>query len=469
MASYLFITYGEPGWRGVQMRAVRIAAYLPKEQVLFWELYDTSFITDQGYAVEQKSSGMVSPDNIVFPKGCDTIVFADLPTNELFQYSVYSAARTQGKKVVVCDQLYRSGQLTETVYRRVAEQSDLLLLNALSYLNGEGNDYVRILPPQVEVVVSPTVRADVRSALSIPEDAVLVFASGYNAETYHKVVESAKKYTQVRFLVSGAPEGSEQPPGNMTVVPFDAVKYYDYIAASDVVFLKFGFLQILEAVAFHKPTVVMGEAGYLLQNTLVVDKPLRDVLRLTETGESDPTHVERLLTDPTYRMAVAQEASKLHDGSTHGAQKAAELITGCAKRTIASLPKKLVIVVNDEVSKHQAWIEAQENCYPVVLIASVGTESNIIKRVPNEVVDMPVRSLQATKTNEVLPHSFREVFVLSSRKYDGVTDIDVWYEAWVNHLTTLMGEADEVHVTTAARTLLEPLLLKLAKEKIHSL
>ena len=131
MAKYLFITYGEPGWRGVQIRALRMAKYLLKHEVLFWNSDDSQIIKDWSFAVETIESGLINPKSIKFPEGVEVIIFSDLPSNKLYNYSIYMAALKQNLKIVICEQLYRRGQMDEVVYRKFADNCDLFLLNSL--------------------------------------------------------------------------------------------------------------------------------------------------------------------------------------------------------------------------------------------------------------------------------------------------------------------------------------------------
>ena len=39
---YIFVTYGVRGWRGVQERGIEIAKNFRKNEVLFWNGYDSN-------------------------------------------------------------------------------------------------------------------------------------------------------------------------------------------------------------------------------------------------------------------------------------------------------------------------------------------------------------------------------------------------------------------------------------------
>src|SRR3990167_972718 len=132
MAKYLFITYGETGWRGVQIRALRIARYLPKNDVLFWNGYDSTIFEKENFQVETKEMGITHSSSITFPEDTEMVIFSDLPTNEFFNYAVFDKALKDNLKIVINEQIYRKGQLQETVYKRFVNFSDLFLVNALS-------------------------------------------------------------------------------------------------------------------------------------------------------------------------------------------------------------------------------------------------------------------------------------------------------------------------------------------------
>ena len=286
MHKYLFITYGESGWRGVQVRALRMASYLPKNEVLFWNLYDSSFIRDHGFKVETQDSSLVDPNWIVFPKGIEVIIFSDLPSNEFFNFSVFVAAKKYNLKIVICEQIYRKGQTNETVYKRFITDSDLFLMNGLSYFESEeSTNKVKIVPPQIEMNMRPEMRDEMRNKYKIPKNALVLLGVGYHQNITDKIInithEIACEQNNFVTVITGVPQVSNiKREKNLILLPYDiGDDYFKLLYTADLVMTKFGFLQILEALALKKPVLVLGEGGWILRTPDKVDPILQSTLR----------------------------------------------------------------------------------------------------------------------------------------------------------------------------------------------
>ncbi len=462
MPKYLFITYGEAGWRGVQMRAVRIAQYLPKEEVLFWNMYDDSIIREWGYKVQKCDASLVHPAGVRLPPSVHVVIFADLPTNELLQYSVLKASQQQDVKIVVCDQLYRRGQTHEHYFQIISQQVDLVLLNSLSFLKTEETEKIKIFPPQIEKKFTKKTAEEVRKKYRIPPDYLILFGSGY----HDKVRESITFFTQgltkhykkfCTLLSDPTVDHIIHTNDNVILTPFttgDA--YFDLLHASDITLVKFGFLQILESLALHKPTVVMGEPGQLLQDSHALDPLLRNALRL----ENDPfDYLHQLVTDPGVRQKVVAQIQKLHDGDLFGGKKAAEAILGLSHtkpKTKYVHPKRLAVLINEEILEYRDWIQ-KENVYPLGIIWSMPKEKEVIKRIPTRLLDKTIKDFQQ-KSGDLLPISFHHLFIFSPRKYDGIMAIDDWYETWIEQIESLMQQATVIYISSQGKKVMSTLL-----------
>ena len=102
---YIFITYGVPGWRGVQERGIALAKNFKKNEVLFWNGYDSNFIKKFGFACKTFNPSLIDPRKIKFPPKTKAVVFADLPSNELFIFSVFCAANQRNIPIIIFDQI----------------------------------------------------------------------------------------------------------------------------------------------------------------------------------------------------------------------------------------------------------------------------------------------------------------------------------------------------------------------------
>lgn len=473
MKKYLFFTYGEPGWRGVQIRALRIAGYLKKDEVVFWNLYDSSIIKDAGFDVETKQPGFDDPRAIPFPDGVQTVVFSDIPSNEPFEFSVFAAARLQHKKIVICEQLYKRGQTREDVFREFISAADLFLLNSLSSFHTEETDTVRIVPPQIEFSPSPRIAEEVRAQYGIPEGARILFGAGYNADVLEKIRALHRRLSDgndIYTIVSAEVEAPEHQ-GNFIMIPFaTGNEYYRLLCACDVALVKFGFLQILEAMALYKPTIVLGEAGAVLSRPDVLDQSIRDALWFTDAiDDLTVEYVGSLLADREVYEKTCMTLRELHNGELHGAREAARLIERLHTVEKRQKPMRLAILINEEAMEKDRLLVHLDSVYPLCIIAAVPAGKSVIKRLPRTVTENPLSSLQTVQPGQILPHSFRDVTVLSPRKYDGLMDILSWFPAWIDHILSLAEQADEIYLTPRARELFLPLLRQEYGHKLRTL
>ena len=351
------------------MRALRIAKYFPKAEVLFWECDDPEFIQEYGYHVQKTNSYLVDPADIHFPEGVETIIFADLPSNVLYNYAVYVAALKQKKKIVICEQIYRRGQMDEGVFKEFATRADLFLVNSLSFFKTEESRMVKLLPPQIELEVSEDVKEQVKKNLGIRDDAFVIFGAGYHEGVLKKIEKLTEKLNKKKLpfvaVISGGKEQKEaHKKGNILYLPFQSgEEYFKLLYTADLVLVKFGFLQILEALAFHKPTIVLGEGGYVLRTPEVLDEALQEVLVFDdEISKSTLSYIEKLITDKEFYDTTIHSLRELHDGEAFGAQKAANAIQKLHRRTVSQRmgKRKIVLLINDEIIEKKEWLKREK-------------------------------------------------------------------------------------------------------------
>lgn len=468
--AYLFFTYGSPGWRGVQVRGLRVTKHFLRDEVLFWNGGDSQFIEQAGFAVETVDLSLIAPAQIKIPPSVHTVVFTDLPTNELFQFSLFVAARQQGKKIVVIDQAYRRGQAQEFVYRQIAQHCDLLLLNSLSFLQTEEFANVKVIQPLIEFEPETEEKRRLGQRWELPIDRPWLFGIGYHAKVKQKLERVAKslydKGIVFQLILTGSSSERQDKKENfLTSLPYQiGDDFFRFIKAADIALIKFGFLQLIEVLALRVHPVVLGEAGYVLQKKSVIDKRIQEAIYLTQDiDEQLLKHLERFLTEPRYRNGFVSKVERLHDGSLQGGQQAATFIKelNADKKEYGKRveqEKKLAILVNDELRQYKRFIGQCEGVYVVGLIASVPVGTYIIKRPDESLLAAPVDELIITQPDEILPHSFKETYIFSRRKYDGLTEIVLWYDLWIKRLEELLVAADKIYLTKLGRLLLKNML-----------
>lgn len=474
---YLFATYGESGWRGVQLRALRIASYLPRNEVIFWNSYDSEIIKEWGFSVETKMSGLLSPDQIVFPDGVETVVFSDIPSNELFEYCIFRAAQKQNKKIVICEQLYRRNQLKEFVFKSYVDQCDLMLLNTLSSLESKQNDHISFVPPQIETNLDKNIREKIINKYRLTPNSPLIFGAGYNQEVLQKIKTIAARFYEdgvnATIVVSGPSSlKSTIKQQNLWMLPYvSGDEYFQLLASCDIALVKFGYLQILESLALTKPTIVLGGAGALLQNKDALDPTLKKNLDfIDEVDENAIATIKKLLTNADYRTEKIHSLKKLHDGSVFGAKIAAEKISSLKPRTKEKPVKKLAILVNEEITTYKLWLKRNPDVFPLCFVATMPTEFESVKRFPDGFLTTPIENFQTDETDDLLPHSFKNIFLFSKRKFHGFTDISGWFDTWLIQVTDMMKQADRIFLTQQGKKILDNTIAHyLLEEKIKYL
>lgn len=461
---YLFITYGVEGWRGVQQRGLEIARNFDKKDVLFWNGYDSDFIAREGFKCQTVDLSLIDPKKIKFPTNTKAAIFADLPTNELFNFSLFLAAKEQKIPVVVFDQIYRKGQLEEGVYKTMAEQADLLVLNGLNFLKEKETKKIKFIPPLASYASKKNIKGIVARKYGLDPGKIWIFVSGYYKSTWEmvkKAYPAFSKKNNFNLIISGLDVKRPKKDKEKLLLPFlQGSEYFDFLDAAEILVSKFGYLQILEALALGTIPVVAGEAGYVLQME-ILDKELQETIGYANDHKDLAKILSGLLSGAKQRNRLSNKIALLHDGSFYGSKMAAGYIRNiksAEKKKKAT--KKVLLVVNDEIGKAEEFIKNENNLYTVKFIASVsnpGPALYPVKRPDETLLGAPVKEL-IVKQQEILPHSFAEIYLLSPRKYDGLIDIIPWYNTWIDNLVSLLEESDRIFVGPRAKYLLANLL-----------
>jgi len=469
---YIFVTYGTKGWRGVQERGLAIADYFKKNEVLFLNGYDSEFIKKRGFKCKTIDLSLEDPRRIKFPKNTKAIVFADLPTNELFNLSLFFAAKKKKVPVVICDQIYRRGQTKEGVYRNLIEFSELFLLNGLSFFKNEETRKIKIVPPLPEYSPSLNIKADLARKYNLDSKKIWIFVSGY-FEPVYKMTKKIyplllKKKLNFYFIICGLSIKKPQKRKNQLLLPYlPQNEFLQFLDAADLFISKFGYLQILEALALKTPLIVAGKAGFVLKME-ILDKKLRKVIKYVQNEKELLSEILSIIDSPSKRKKLLKEISKLHNGEMNGARVAAEYIKKVSLSTLPSFKRKIFILTNKEFKQAENLILNEKYLYPLVLILPVskpGPKLHPVKRPDEDCLSLQLQEF-FFQQNEILPHHFWHIFLFSRRKYDGFVNIFPWYQAWINQLTFLLRESDEIWVTPKAKYLIAN-LLKPFKKKVR--
>ena len=193
----------------------------------------------------------------------------------------------------------------------------------------------------------------------------------------------------------------------------------------------------------------------------ILDKKLQEVIKYAKNEKELSSYIFNFLRNEKERRVILNKISKLHNGKMNGAKIAADYIKKLKKaKTKKIFKKKILVLVNNEIKKAEKLIKNQDYLYVLGIIASVskpGPKLYPVKR-PNEtLLDSKIKGL-ILKQPEILSHTFKEIYLLSPRKYDGLINILPWYNAWIGNLTSLFKFADKILISPQAKYLLANLL-----------
>ncbi len=471
---YIFVTYGTAGWRGVQERGLAIARQFKKSEVIFWNLYDSSFIKKVGFRCKTFNPGLINASLIKFPPRTKAVIFADLPSNELFIFSVFVAALKKNINIIICDQIYRRGQTKEGVYKNFAAYANLLLLNGLECFKNEEVKNIKIIPPLAPYKIQGKKGVIPKKIISkkygLNPNATWILAAAY----FKPVLEMTKqallimknKNLNTEIILVGADVKKPEKQKNLLLLPYlSQADYLKLLEASDFFVGKFGYLQILEALALKKPVIVAGEGGYVLKKN-ILDKKLKEVIKYAGNPVVLAKTLNSLIKNKKEKDFLKKKISKLHNGKFGGAVLAANYIKKISKRkkNIFNEKKNLLIVVNHEIKKIKNLLRKQSSIYTIGIIAPVSPYGfNPVKRPDLKFLNEKIEIFDIPR-KEILPHAFKEIYFLSKRKYDGLVDIIPWYNIWIERLTDLLQHAETIFITPLAEQLFFNLLQPFSKK-----
>lgn len=385
--TYVFVTYSFEGMRGVQVRGIRIAENLPKNEVVFFNSGDDRWLRQGGYQVRQVSFDKITRiDEIQFPEETRAVIFCDMPTNRPYQTLLFLAAKKQGIPVVVIENLYHSSQGQQPVYKAIINNTDLWLWNGISSLWDKTEHLVNTqwIPPLMKAPHSSfqEARQAVMTKYNIPAGHKIILASGYQ-EDVRSIIDQLcatilSGNTKVHFIIIAAAEEYRQD-GNVIYTPVLQEKdIRPLLMGSDLLICKKGFLQILEAFSFGVPVVCMGKYEGFYDSWL--DPEIRNVLPYHPYySDKLVTDITRLVIDGPDRDLWLRQVRALHNGLFDGGEKAARMLQQKILLRKEYSKAKLLISLNisSEIKVAQEVIRRQEDLLPVIISVPYLTLKNL--------------------------------------------------------------------------------------------
>jgi len=472
---YIFVTYGIPGWRGVQERGLSIAQEFPKNKVLFWNGYDSEFIKKRGFRVKTINTSLTDPAKIKFPKKTKALIFADLPTNELFNFSLFWTAKQKRIPVVVIDQIYRRGQTKEGVYNFFSKIADLMLLNGLTLFKKEESENIKIIPPLANYqkkISRDKIRKKLAKEYQLNYEKPWIFVAGY----YPPLIEITQKaltkniLNNSQFIITKNNLKKYHKKNGILFIPYLPNKQYlRWIEAADLLISKLGYLQITEAIALRTPTILTGEGGLVLKIG-ILDQKLRKNLIYAENWQKLREKLQFFILKNREQLKIWRKKLKnLHDGKLGGAKIAANYIKNIRVCQKIKEEKTLLIASGHDLKMIKKIKPNRFGLYPLFLITPFsvpGPDLSPIKRLPPEITDLALKNFYWIDNREILPYDFKEILLFSPRKYDGLLNILPWYSVWLKNLLNLLKSADRILLTPYSQKILANIIKPFSKKII---
>lgn len=449
---YLFVTFGEPGMKGVQIRGARVADALRDqgETVEFLNDGEESWLVDQGYTVHRINIHQFSmPDHLgktifdtLHPQA---IIFAELPTGWPYPTAVLFEANRRRVPVIVFDNLYSGEQLHDRPFHSTIQTADLVVFNSLASVTKPSLPHVRVIPPLIHKP-TPEKIAFWHKQLKLAPDQTLITMVGYHnqaREIAQTIYDTLPAENQPLFiLITGETTGKlRHPEQNLIISPFlapeDLIPLY---SLSEVIIGKHGYMQFLEAIALGKIFISLGTThGY---KTEWLEPPLQAVDLHFDEPQPAAHFLCSLLQDAKKINQLKATIKKLHDGRFYNPTEIATWISETVYRPKTYVTKVFLCYgeknIQKELARKVTELTQHDMSYIYPLV--------IYKNQEDDTIAAPAVSDYIAPQKYMLNASFAELFTLSSHSFHSLAQIYPWYNEIVSHIINILTIADEVLV-----------------------
>jgi len=456
---YLFITYARKEMKGVQIRGIRVAKYLPKKEVMFFNGGNDDWLKKEGYKYKNYDfNKFYLPSKIKIPKNTKCIVFCDLPTNRAFQVSLLMLSRQQRIPCVVLDNIYRREQTEDTVYRNIRLFSDRLILSGLDFMKKNKPKNVSIVPPLIDNSLiaekeKDEIRKEMIKKLKIktgPEK--VVFCVAYNPFIYEQTLKIydylQKEKKNVLFVVVSQTKTTKRKANLIEIPPLKGDEMSFFTKASDLVICKAGYLQIIEALAIGVPVIAFGQASLETKKGKIIvgkgtsgfkkrwlDKKILEVVTIADSfSESVGKRIKKLLFSPKYHQNITKKIKALHSSKLNGAKLTAELIKK-TKFHPKSFPKILIISLDKEQETEEVKRVLRKYPFALPIYFSIPFFTNVFNRRLSE--------YDPTLENESLHYNPALVYSFDFDSLHSFAKIFPWYNSLFESIEYLVKNSDK--------------------------
>lgn len=465
---YVFVTYAAQGMKGVQIRGIRIANYLPKNQVFFINCGDDGWLAQTGFKYKNIPNQIYLPGQIQLPKNTKKLIFADFPTNLSFQIALLLEAKRKNIPCIVIDNIYKKNQFEEKIWRIARTSADMLLLNGLSYLESVNDRNVKIVPPLLPYP-DQVLQKKIIATFGLKHSKIIL-ATGYNPNVFLELQKLTQKLSKKRkdFKTVIVGVGGIKKPKigrNFILLPFFSsdVEMSTWLSICHLFVCKFGYLQVIEALAFQKPVIGIGlEEGF---KPKWIDKKLFNVIiRYPKVDDFLVRKITSLLYDVKLRESLIQKIKKLHNGTLDGAKMAAQVIKQ-TKPLAKKIPKEIIIALDDEKSINTLKKVCQKKDFILPIILAIPSFSKTEKnwwlydeRRGKKIID------------KIIDTNFRFLYQCSFHSLHSLGLVLGWYDYLFFNIKKILYQSDKIWVIgSKLKFILTPLFDTMIMKKIKQI
>ena len=441
---YVIVTYARSDMKGVQARGIRVADRLGRENVVFYDSGDHSWLEKEGFKYREFNfNSFESSENIDFPQNTKAVIFADLPSNRPLQTSILLSARSKHLPVVVLENLYRKNQYQEGVYRNTIDFCDLMIFNGLDYLWPEKKiERVAFVPPLIpEKKDFSTSKKIVEEKIGskLPEN--ILVSVGYNEKVMDIVKKIASQYKDrkdIVFLAVGAlEEGREsQIEGNIIYLPKqDEEEMGEFLSIAKIVFAKPGFLQVQETLAYNLPLFTLGkDTGF--QHSWIDKKTLEVITHFDEFSQDITRRVDEVINPGRGLEELAHKLKGIHSGELDGAGKIAQIIMQGVEVAKKKVKASVLLCLDKKEERKVAKRIIEDNPFilPIFISAKFFTGEE----------DGNLEKFRVENKNEILQQSFSLICDFGWEATHSLSKIFPFYNRFILALKMIIESSDEI-------------------------
>ena len=455
---YIFITYGYPGMRGVQTKALRLGQFLVRkgQKVKFYDEGDHKPLIERKVDYENWDfNALYLPSQITFPSKTKAVIFPDLPTNRIGQLAIFLSAKSQKIPTVVIDNFYRTSQLEDRVFSNVIKYADLVILNGLILPALPLPPHLKIIGPFIPSPDHPQKVWKWLHSLGIKKNQKIILGAGYNKDVLLELKRLAKKIKDENLVIIAPGSVSKiKRLNNLLYLPFlNDQEISNLLSMASLAIYKFGFIQVCEALMVGVPVVVAGKMrGFRME---WLDSKIRDLVVEALNSNQLVKVVREMIKKGKDYKEFQKRLALLRLVPKNSLEITGELLKKLKSRNV-QLKKEVAISFDDQKSLEKLKLTLYNHPFALPLVFSIP----YFRPEKEKEREINLSSLEPTKKGEILKWGFQVIYHLSRHSFHSGVNLFPYFESLVRDIEGLLKEADSVlFIDKRVKFFIKPLLL----------